>query len=1444
MAFVVVLHLSPEHESQLAQILQTTTKMTVVQVTETVKVRPDHVYVIPPVKHLAMLDGHIHLQEPEQIRGRRVPIDLFFRTLGEAYGRHAIAVILSGTGSDGTLGIGRVKENGGIVFAQTPDDAEYDGMPRSAINTKFVDVILPVAELPHKIVAIGRAAKRHELKGGTEERIEVADQEHTDLTTLDPTADQANALREVLALLKVRTGHDFHNYKRPTLLRRIARRFQVHELGDMAAYLTLLREQPNEVQALLNDLLISVTNFFRDKEAFSVLEHDIIPNLFTNKTANDTVRVWSCGCATGEEAYSLAILLSEYAAKLNDPPKLQVFASDISERAIRTARAGCYDETLVADLSPERLQRFFFREDNQYRVKKELRDLVLFAPHNVLRDPPFSKLDLIVCRNLLIYLNRDTQYRILDIFSFALQGDGYLFLGSSESAEGGPISFTVLDKKQRLYQSRRTAKEAVPSMPVVGKWNAPILTAPSGEGASLFGTLHQRSLELINPPSVLVSETNDLVHLSESAGKFLRLGPGEPSRDLLKLVDPLLKTELQAALLAARQEGRRAETAPMTLNLYGNETSLKLAVQPLESRDAEGYALVVFEELREVEPQTVRLTVARDDGTALGSTVQRLEAEVERLREQLRLTLEQGETTHEEHKAANEELQAINEELRSASEELETSKEELQSVNEELITVNHELKDKVDALGHVNADLQNLIGSTDIGTIFLDRSLTIKRYTPLVKDLFNIIASDVGRPLVHLTHKLDYDRLSEDAAEVLSILHLKEREVRNTADDSRYLVRLAPYRTLEDKIDGVVLSFQDITKLKRAGDALSESEERLRVLIENLPGGAVFVVDQDLRYLLAEGEALYAAGFRPEALVGRTIAEALPPELAQSYEPLYRRALAGEPFEHEHEAHGLSFISRGIPLRNSDGGVGAVLAVSYNITERRAMEDALRAKEAELDTMMNQTPFMLTRCTKDLRYRFVSPAYAAMLHRNPDDIAGKPIIEVMGEEGFKTIAPYVERVLQGERVEYEAKVDFRSDGAPYLHVVYTPDRDDAGNVVGWFASIVDITERRRAEEALRASEQALQEADKRKDEFLAVLAHELRNPLAPIRTSIEIMKRTKDQDTEKEARAVIERQVDHIVRLVDDLLDVSRISRGKITLQKQKVTLLEVINLAIESSGALIEEKQHELKMSLPQTPVVLEADKTRLSQVFSNLLNNAAKYTAPGGEISLSADLEGSHVVVRVRDNGLGIPPEHLSGLFELFTRLERDAGQEGLGIGLNLVRQLVKLHGGTVEACSAGSSQGSEFTVRLPVVLEEETSPVKALEEKATEAAPRDEKSPRRVLVIDDYEPNRKTIARLLRLMGHEVQTAGSGEEGLEGLKNFQAEVILLDLNMPGMNGFETARRIRGNPALQNVTLVALTGYGQEEDLRKTKEAGFDAHLVKPVEIKSLEQLLAEGR
>lgn len=822
MAFVVVLHLSPTHESSLDQILQAVTVMPVQQVTGTMRVEKNSVYVIPPNRNLVMVDGTVRLAKPVPETGSRVAIDLLFRTLSESYGRQAVCVVMSGTGTDGTLGLKAIKGRNGFAIVQSPEDAEYQGMPNSAIETKLADVILPAAQIPEKLLSVRDTTEKFKLA-------------EDDENIVPPVFKGDEALREILTLVRVRTGHDFSNYKHPTLLRRIARHLQIHDLDDMNAYLAVLREKPEEVQSLVHNLLINVTNFFRDKKAFEALEETVIPQLFEGKHVNDQIRVWTAGCASGEEAYSLAMLLAEHASTLPDPPKIQIFASDVDEDAIAQAREGRYLEAITTDVSPERLKAFFVKEGAHYRVKKMLREMVLFAPHNILRDPPFSRIDLISCRNVLIYLNRETQDRVLQVFHFALKPTGFLFLGSSETADGQSALFAPMDKKNRIYtlRSARGVQKLPPPMPEAGRWSVRI-----GEKgvtrhpvAYTFGEMHYKLIEQYAPPSILVDSDFEIVHMSDSAGRFLSFSGGEPSHNLTKLINPDLLPDLRAGLFSCQHDGKTAEFRNIRTQIEGKASFVNLIVRPVNLPDFEqNFLLVILDETGAPVPEgeevhTSTETVASED--AMETVVRRLEEELRRTKERLRATNEQNETSVEELKASNEELQAINEELRSATEELETSKEELQSVNEELTTVNTELKEKVDEVSKANADLENLMGSTDIGTIFLDRDLRVKLYTPHVADLFNIIPGDLGRPIDHITHRLTRDDFASDARKVLKDLKTVEREV--DSDNGRsFLVRFSPYRAADDRINGVVIAFIDITDRKRTQNVLDKTHRDLK----------------------------------------------------------------------------------------------------------------------------------------------------------------------------------------------------------------------------------------------------------------------------------------------------------------------------------------------------------------------------------------------------------------------------------------------------------------------------------------------------------------------------------------------------------------------------------------------------------------------------------------
>jgi len=813
-AYVVILHMSPEHESKLAEILQGASPIPVTQVRKRVKVVPDHVYVIPPTQNLAMTDGHLDLTDKISATERRSPVDLFFRTLAETNEDRAVSVILSGTGADGSIGLKRVKEYGGVALAQDPLEAEYKDMPENAIATGMVDYVLPVAEMSARIISYDEHRGAVQLRPTTK--------------AIPQTEEQA--LIDIFTQLRVRTGHDFSNYKRATILRRIERRIGLREQTDLSAYAHYLREAPQEVQLLMKDLLISVTNFFRDSESFDVLREEIIPRIRSSKSADDMIRIWVPGCATGEEAYSLAMLVSEYMTSEGLPSNLQLFATDLDREAIQIARAGFYKKAELADVSTQRLRRFFTREADGYRVRRELRELILFAPHNVLKDPPFSHVDLVSCRNLLIYLNRTAQTRVLEVLHFSLNPGGYLLLGASESVEGASDFFSVVNKEHHIFRSRPVTNRAF-LIPEV-KLN-PITTpqgiretGPDGRRAMdrlSFAGLHQQLLEKYAPPSVIVNEEYDVVHLSDGAGKYLKLGGGEPSHNLLQIIRPELRLELRTALYEAINDRKNVEAREVRLNTEQGERFINIIARPVLQEDDphRGFILVLFEDVS--EPQE---GLAQDAQRGTEPIAQRLEEELVRLKAQLRSTVEQYEVQHEELRASNEELQAMNEELRSTAEELETSKEELQSVNEELSTVNLELKFKIEELSRANNNFQNLMNSTNIGTIFLDRSLRVRQFTPAACDSFNLISSDIGRPLMDLATKLIHENLLAEMKAVVEQLQTIEHKVK-TIDNRTFMIRLSPYRTTDNKIEGLVITLVDVTELSRADELVRKTSKEL-----------------------------------------------------------------------------------------------------------------------------------------------------------------------------------------------------------------------------------------------------------------------------------------------------------------------------------------------------------------------------------------------------------------------------------------------------------------------------------------------------------------------------------------------------------------------------------------------------------------------------------------
>jgi PAS domain S-box-containing protein len=1041
MAFVLVQHLDPRHETLMPELLSKRTAMPVHLVSEDTPIGTDCVYVIPPNATVTIDECVLQLNPREGTRGRRMPIDSFFRSLAQDQGDDAVGIILSGTGADGALGLRALREHGAMTMVQAPASARYDSMPRSAILTGMVDHVVPVEEMPLRLLDHLRNLLDLRGRGGPE----------------GPRLEVEESLPLICAVLLRHTGHDFSRYKQSTLVRRIRRRMAEVRTNSAAVYLERLTEDPEEADRLFRDLLIGVTHFFRDPEAFAALESSVVPRLFAGKGSDDQVRVWVPGCSTGEEAWSLAILLLERAARMDRPPQIQIFATDIDSQALETARQGWYGEQIAEQVAPERLARFFIRHGNLYQVAKEVRETCLFSTHNLATDPPFSRLDLLSCRNVLIYLEASLQRKLIPLCHYALRPGGFLFLGPSENVASYPELFRAVDKRLRIFQAEDT---------------------------------------IVRPPVSF----------------------------------------------------------------------------PLAERS---------------RPAVTRLPVREpDEPPSSQATIQQLESELRSTKDDLHAALEELESS-------NDELLAINEELHSANEELQVSQEELQSVNEELETINAELRKKIEAL----------------------------------------------------------EKAEEHRARLAAIVESSHDAI------------------IGKTLEGVVTSWN------------------------------------------AGAERLY--GYTAEEAVGQSIALLAPPERIGELEPIF------------------------------------------------------------------------------------------------------------------------ERLRKGQRVEPFETVRVRKDGIRLnIMLVVSPILDPRGRIVEASAIAHDITAQKRTEEALH-------EAARRKDEFLAMLGHELRNPLAPIRNCLLILEQPgATPEQAGRARQTLERQVQHLTRLVDDLLDVSRISQGKILLRTGRLDLVALVRTAVEDHRASATDAGETLALDLPDRPLWVKGDPTRLAQCVGNVLHNAVKFTERGGRIDVAVRAEDGHAVVSVQDTGVGVDPETLGRLFEPFSQADSgiDRSRGGLGLGLALVKRLVELHGGTASAHSEGLGQGTRVEIRIPLQegRDEPEAPARRGE---------NSRRARRCLLIEDNADAAETMGLLLELYGHEVRIAGDGREGLEMARRFLPEVVLCDIGLPnGLDGYEVARQMRQDPSLRGMSLIALTGYGQEEDQRRAREAGFDVHLTKPADPKKLEHLLAE--
>lgn len=1339
MAFVLIQHLDPNYKSLLKEILARQTQMLVSQVEDGTTVEQNQVYIIPPNAKMTLVSGVLQLTPREKIYGKYMPGDAFLVSLAVDRGHKAIAVVLSGGDGDGSLGIKAIKAAGGVTFAQCEASAKFDSMPNTAVATGDVDFVM----LPQQIAEELANLSDNPWLGSPLPTIALAE--------LPPESD----VREtILGMLRSTTGVDFTHYKVATIDRRIQRRMLLHKLERLADYAQYLRDYPAEVHALYQEILIHVTSFFRDREAFKQLKELVFPAITQNKSANSPIRIWVAGCSTGEEVYSIAICLLEFLGDRVPLPPIQIFATDISEPAIAKARSGFYLENQMMDVSGERRDRFFSLEGGGYRINKSVRELCIFARQNLGSDPPFSNLDLISCRNVLIYLAEPLQKRVIPIFHYSLNQTGFLLLGTSESIGKFSYLFTPLHTKCKIYAKKLTENSPIFSFTTSSYPVAKVdesqqqMNENDTDKFDLQRYTDQLILNRYAPAGVVVNEQMNILQVRGDTNGYLRLTPGIPTLNLLTMAREGLLIELRTAIYQAQMQNITVRKEGVTVVAGGRSSLVNLEVIPFQPASIDSrYFLILFEEAL---PPAINVSTVNSESSEPSD----LEREIVRLRQaiataneekqsaqsHLQAVIQEQENLNQDIKVANEEILSSNEELQSTNEELETAKEEIQATNEELITTNEELRSRNLDQHQINNDLINLLGSINIPILMLENDLKIRRFTPLAQQLFNLIPTDIGRPFSDLRSTLDVPDLEAMILEVIDTLQTKEQEVQ-TLGGYWYILRIRPYRTTENLIDGVVMVWIDIDALKRSYKTLELARNYAETIVETVQIPLV-VLNADLQVNTAN-RCFY--------------------ETFQVLSP---------------ETSNISLFELG------NG--------QWNIPQLRSILADILVSDVQLHNF--------------------------------------ELEHVFEQIGQKTM------LLNACKLQ----------------------REDQALMI--LLSIEDITDRRQLERERahlliqeQLARQQAENSNRAKDEFLANLSHELRNPLTPILGWAKLLRSGKLKEASvTRAIEVIERSAIAQTQLIEDILDISRITSGKLSLDTSPIDLLVVAQSAIDGVQLSADAKNIQMVVQLSSATVLGDAD--RLQQVLWNLLSNSIKFTPSGGRVEISLEAIDSQAQIRVRDTGKGIRTEFLPYIFDRFH--QGDSGttkaNQGLGLGLAIVRHLVELHGGTVGAESPGEGKGTTMTVRFPLVsIPQEFTPPTDVEppvftlplNSSTDSAPSLEGL--QILAVDDDPDTRELLKFVLAEYGAQVLTVGSAKEAIVALtENLDKyDVLICDIGMPEEDGYSLIQKVRTLDAESGkIPAVALTAYASVQERQKAIDAGFQKHIAKPVKPIQLALIIAD--
>lgn len=1639
MAFLLVQHLNRTRPSLLTERLATCTGMAVADAEHGTELRADTVYVIRPGTILEIRGGSIEVTAAPEARRMHLPVDHLFRSLARELGPRAVGVVLSGAASDGFAGLRDIKAAGGLTIAQNPATSSQTGMPQSAIDTGSVDLVLAPGEIPCALERFASIPTTARLEPVAPQHIN-GQPSGSPLTLSD---DQVGRLASLLG-----SQSDFNPlvYKLGTVTRRVFRRMTLAGLSSPDAYLERLRTDETEQRTLAGDLLISVTDFFRDPDAFKTLRTLIIDPLVAKSSAGGTLRAWIAGCATGEEAYSIAMELLESINAHQAQLSVQVFATDLDRSALEVGRAGIYPPSIRERISPNRLQKYFAPLNGMgYQVQAVLREAVSFAVHDLTRDPPFARMDVVSCRNVLIYLRPAAQERVLNVLHFALRPKGHLLLGTSESAGAGRELFSTISKAWRIYQkvgsSHPLSLSRGTALRLRGE-QGQTRTAPNGpeqrlprrgNGGDLARSLVMQARV---PPTIVVSKAGVVIFTHGELRPYLRFPEGaNPQLDLSAVIMPALATRTRAALFKCRRD--RAQVVALSSPDSAGGQIIRITATPAFELEPDA-VMLTFEEAAD---RTANGAPTSAGEPADDADLEALERELLATREDLRSTLEELETTSQELRSSNDEAVSMNEELQSANEELEATSEELRSLNEELTTVNSELRDKVDQLEQAHDDLNNFFDSTKIAIVFFDDRLCINRFTPAAAELLRIDQADLGRFVGDMARDLLQHELESEARTVLQHLVPQSRELRTK--DGRWITRqVLPYRTESRRIEGVVVTLVDVTTLKLATERLATRERQQAVIarlglralkepdllsfmdqavrevqqtlgtdcckiLELEPGGGELLLragvgwreglvgsgnvsagtDSQAGYTLSAGETVFVddlatekrfsgpalltehgivsglscvisddesdygvlgahtrqqrsfgredadflqavAGVIGSAItrrqtririaVERGVARALaessgvedavtrvfeclgsevqtsvgelwwpaPDQRTLSRHMSWRKSAAEHGANAENSGPNQATRGEGLVGRvfeqgaagwasalrdpaeilrvDPHGALGLVTALAVPLSARgvvlgvmtvfstdrliahhrflssletrgRSIGEFIVRTEAEDDArhlaaITQSSHDAILSYDFDGRIREWLGGAEALYGYTAEEMIGESVERLLPEDRRDELHATVARIRRGEVIEPADTVRIRRDDTRIeVSVRYSPIRDQWGTIVALSSTARDMTRQRDTESRLR-------EADRQKDEFLAMLGHELRNPLAAVRGAADVLKLSGLSDPRvQRTQAILERQTKHMAKLLDGLLDVSRIIRGRITIEKAPVDLVAVCREVLADVMERVTTRKIVFRPHLPSYPIWIEGDRVRLVQIVDNLLSNAVKYSNDGGLVRLELERRDGLARLEVRDAGVGIEPELLPHIFDVFRQAEQslDRSHGGLGLGLALARSLVELHGGTIEARSEGAGCGAEFVVRLP----RGTEPAAHGDSRAFKDG-----SGFSILLVEDNADAAEMLRQVLELSGHRVRVAAHGEQGLELARQQAPDVVLCDLGLPGITGYEVAERLRADAQTHDIPLVALSGYGRPEDKARCAAAGFDAHLTKPVDASTVERLVAK--